>query len=150
MGANQQVGWTLNYPHQTLSVWETAVLSPRVSAIKHKLAHGITLVTPSWCKWETFPRPGTLTYTKITCPFWLMAPQILGVTLRSLCIYLRTPPLKYIFRFGIVQKILFLGYLLAILDSFFLTKKPTLDLPTIGLTWVGPPKLRSINLIWHI
>jgi hypothetical protein len=51
----------------------------------HKIyiAHGLTLVTPSFYGWKAFPTPGALTRTRIT---WARSPpatQVPGVTPRS-------------------------------------------------------------------
>jgi hypothetical protein len=45
-----------------------------------RIAHGLTLMTPSLRGWEAFPTPGALTYTRITWAFSSPAPQVPGVT----------------------------------------------------------------------
>ena len=48
-----------------------------------RIAHGLTLMTPSLRGWEAFPTPGALTHTSITWAFSPPAPQVPGVTLGS-------------------------------------------------------------------
>ena len=45
-----------------------------------RIAHGLTLMTPSPHGWEAFPTPGALTHTRITWALSPPAPQVPGVT----------------------------------------------------------------------
>jgi hypothetical protein len=45
-----------------------------------RIAHGLSLMTPSLRGWEAFPTPGALTHTRITWAFSPPAPQVPGVT----------------------------------------------------------------------
>jgi hypothetical protein len=45
-----------------------------------RIAHGLTLMTPSLRGWEAFPTPGALTHTRITWASSPPAPQVPGVT----------------------------------------------------------------------
>jgi hypothetical protein len=45
-----------------------------------RIAHGLTLMTPSLRGWEAFPTPGALTHTSISWAFSPPAPQVPGVT----------------------------------------------------------------------
>jgi hypothetical protein len=45
-----------------------------------RIAHGLTLMTPSLRGWEAFPTPGALTHTRITWALSPPAPQVPGVT----------------------------------------------------------------------
>src|SRR6202048_3915591 len=45
-----------------------------------RIAHGLTLMSPSLHRWEAFPTPGALTHTRITCALSPTAPQVPGVT----------------------------------------------------------------------
>jgi hypothetical protein len=45
-----------------------------------RIAHGLTLMTPSLHGWEAFPTPGALTHTRFTWAFSPPAPQVPGVT----------------------------------------------------------------------
>ena len=52
-----------------------------IESSRHELriAHGLTLMTPSPRGWEAFPTPGALTHTKITWAFsppWLQVPGV--------------------------------------------------------------------------
>ena len=52
-----------------------------------RIAHGLTLMTPSLRGWEVFPTPGALTHIRIT---WAISPTALhvpGVILGPLCAY---------------------------------------------------------------
>jgi hypothetical protein len=53
-----------------------------LESLRHELriAHGLTLMTPSLRGWEAFPTPGALTHTSITWAFSPPAPQVPGVT----------------------------------------------------------------------
>jgi len=50
-----------------------------------RIAHGLTLMTPSPRGWEAFPTPGALTHTRITWAFSPSVPQVPGVTPGSPC-----------------------------------------------------------------
>ena len=53
-----------------------------------RIAHGLTLMTPSLHGWEAFPTPRALTHTRITWALSPSAPQVPGVTPRSpLCLW---------------------------------------------------------------
>jgi hypothetical protein len=71
------------------SNWHISKLTPPnevflsiLESSRHELriAHGITLMTPSPRGWEAFPTPGALTHTRITWAFSPPAPQVMGVT----------------------------------------------------------------------
>jgi hypothetical protein len=50
-----------------------------------RIAHGLTLMTPSLRGWEAFPTPGALTHTRITWAFSPSAPQVPGSPLCPWC-----------------------------------------------------------------
>ena len=60
-----------------LSILELAHYGPHI-------AHGLTLVTPSFYEWEAFPKPGALTHTRITWALSPTASKVPGVTPASL------------------------------------------------------------------
>ena len=59
--------------HMFLSILES-------SRHELRIAHGLTLMTPSIRGWEAFPTPGALTHTRITWALSPPAPQVPGVT----------------------------------------------------------------------
>jgi hypothetical protein len=59
-----------------------------------RIAHGLSVMTPSLRGWEAFPTPGALTHTRITWAFSPPAPQVPGVTPGSpLCLWCFWHPL---------------------------------------------------------